>query len=173
MNLPFSTVFSTLSLCETSRISRQGTRAFSARQQFLVPLFAQRSPVPGRLKTDDEREAITRALRLQQDPELSPTNTLKPEIKEYVADRLAANHWTKNNAYNSQSILMAMADFVEVKEPARLSANHLQRWYEHLTSRTLKPLTEYSAHAYMRSVRTFLKHMVSTRKFRQNVATEG
>lgn len=122
------------------------------------------------LKTDDEREAITRALRLQQDPELSPTNTLKREIKEYVADRLATNHWTKNNAYNSQSILMAMADFVEVKEPARLSANHLQRWYEDLKSQPLKPLTEYSANAYMRAVRTFLKHMVSTRKLRQNVA---
>lgn len=61
------------------------------------------------LKTDDEREAITRAPRLQQNPELSPTSTLKRKIKEYVAGRLATNHWTKNNAYKSQSILMAMA----------------------------------------------------------------
>ena len=80
------------------------------------------------LGTDDEREAITRALRLKQDPELSPTNTLKREIKAYVADRLATNHWTKNNGYNSQSILMAMADFLDVREPARISGRRLQKW---------------------------------------------
>ncbi len=124
------------------------------------------------LKTDDEREAITRALKLQQDPELGPTNTLKREIKDYVADRLATNHWTKNNAYNSESILMAMADFVGVKEPSRLSARHLQEWYEDLKSRPEKPLTEYSAHAYMRATRTFLKFLVTNRKLRHNVATE-
>ncbi len=78
------------------------------------------------LETDDEREAITRALK--QDPELSPTNTLKLEIKAYVADRLATNHWTKNNVCNNQSILMAMADFVGIRAPARVSGRRLQKW---------------------------------------------
>jgi len=122
------------------------------------------------LKTSDEREAITRALDIQADPELAPTNTLKREIEAYVADRLHNRLWTKNNAYNMRSILVAMADFVGIKEPARLSADHLQQWYDDLKDRAEKPLTEYSAHAYMRAVRTFLKYLVAARKLRHNVA---
>ena len=40
------------------------------------------------LKTDEEREAITRALRLQQEPELGPTDTLEREIKAWARRRV-------------------------------------------------------------------------------------
>jgi integrase len=138
----------------------------------LVPLLPQRTPVP-RAPEDRRRAGGDHpGAEAAAGTELGPTNTLKREIKDYVADRLATNHWTKNNAYNSQFILMAMADFVGVKEPSRLSARHLQEWYENLKSRPIKPLTEYSAHAYMRAARTFLKYLVTNRKLRHNVATE-
>jgi integrase len=122
------------------------------------------------LQTSDAAEAVLRAMAIRDDPVLSGANTLKREIDAYVTRQLEMRKFTRNSAENRRAVLRCAADFFEVTEPARLSAEDVRRWYDWLKHRPDRPLTESTAQSYVMMLRGFLRSMVEQNKLRDNVA---
>jgi integrase len=122
------------------------------------------------LETEDEADAIAKALEIRANPELAQTNTLKHEIKSYLNYQVLEHRFTRNTRESREAVLLIWADAMAVTDPGKISAEMIQDWYQSLKRRKEDPLTESSAQTYVNIVKGFFSHLVRQNKLRRNPA---
>lgn len=124
------------------------------------------------LDTEDEADAIVRAMEIRANPELADINHLKLEIKDYIRHQFDSGTFTRNSVANRTAVLNKWADHLGATEVRTITTADLQEWYDGLTNRKVEPLTDSTAHSYLLMVRGFFNHLVKTNKVRENPAAD-
>lgn len=130
------------------------------------------------LDTEDEAEAIRRALDLRSTPTLLPTEPIRAEVKSYADGQFRLNHFTERTRDEVIRTLNGFFDYSEIASAQAITTGEIQRWYNWLkTSRTIivnggpriqNALSEESAQTYVARLSGFLRHLVESRKLRRN-----
>jgi integrase len=124
------------------------------------------------LDTEDEADAIARAVEIHANPELADINHLKLEIKDYIRHQFDSGNFTRNSVANRTAVLNKWADHLGATEVRTITTGDLQDWYQWLKSRQASPLTESTAHSYLLMVCGFFNHLVKMNKVRENPAID-
>lgn len=113
------------------------------------------------LETQDEKEAIRKALEIVEAPELALGGTLEAEIDAFIEFKLARNEFSRFSAENKKLTLKRFAKWLgAVKSLPSIKTADLQRFY----NEERKRVTESTAQGYMMCVRSLFTWLKNERK---------
>jgi integrase len=121
------------------------------------------------LDTEDEAEAITKALRIQANPLLAGADPMSEEIKRCVALKLEDGTYTRNSADSREDVLTLWARDRALKEVRQIDTDEIKAWLASLR-RGKDRLKESSIESYGMIIRGFCAWLVTQHKLRENPA---
>jgi integrase len=124
----------------------------------------KRKPVS--LGTSDYGEAVMRALEIQANPLLAPAEPLHTEIDAFIKYKLDQNEYSRASAESKKYALTEFASFVSKSDPATITDQDVDRFYQKLRSR----VEESTAQGYITTLRSFFNRLLEIGKVRTNVA---
>lgn len=116
------------------------------------------------LGTEDEAEAISRAITILGKPEKAEAKVWEREVAEYLADRVAKRKMSANAAKSRKSVFTAFARDHGITHPAKVTPAVVRAWYGELQGR----IEEVTAQTYLRWLKTLCETLVDSRKIRTN-----
>jgi integrase len=132
------------------------------------------------LETDDESDAIRKALDMRGNPSLLPGDPIRQEVKTYADRQFRLNHFSERTRDEVIRTIGTFFDFSEIGSAHQITTPEIQRWYDWLkTDRQVvgndgahrrDALTEESAQTYVARLSGFLRHLAESRKVRRNCA---
>ncbi|HEV2208594.1 MAG TPA: site-specific integrase [Verrucomicrobiae bacterium] len=121
------------------------------------------------LETDDEAQAITKALRVQANPVLAGADPLSEEITKYVAVKQEEGTYTRNSADSREAVLRAWTADRALKEVRQIDSDEIKTWLSSLR-RGKDRLQQSSIESYGMIIRGFCGWLVTGHKLRENPA---
>lgn len=121
------------------------------------------------LDTEDEAQAITKALKIQANPVLAGADPLSQEVKNYIAQKQEDGTYTRNSANSRQDVLTAWTNDRGLKEVRQIDSDEIKIWLSSLR-RGKDRLQESSIESYGMIIRGFCAWLVAEHKLRENPA---
>ena len=118
------------------------------------------------LDTEDEAEAITKALRIQANPLLAGADPMSEEIKRYVALKREDGTYARNSADSREDVLSSWASDRRLKEVRQIDSDEIKTWMA-LLRRGKDRLKESSIESYGMIIRGFCAWLVTEHKLRE------
>ena len=87
------------------------------------------------LDTEDEAEAINKALRIRVNPLLTGANPLAEEIKAYLAIKQEKGDYTRNSADSRGASVQSVDQARNLKEVREINADEIKLWLNSLRRR--------------------------------------
>lgn len=139
------------------------------------------------LDTEDEAEAITKALRIRANPVLAGAAPLEQELKKYVATKRENGTYTLNSADSREDVLRRFASERHLREVREITADEIKSWLNSLRKepkagrggkrkqsakqkKQRTRLAESSIESYGMIIRGFCTWLVEENKLRENPA---
>ena len=124
------------------------------------------------LETEHEGDAIAKALRIRQDPELSPVDEATVELERYLRKSAANGSLTANSIESRKKVLENFLRDYGVKALAQITTPLARSWYKDLTMPGPRQVTETTAQGYIMRLRGFVSWLVDEHKLRSNPVAE-
>jgi integrase len=118
------------------------------------------------LHTDDEAEAVRKAIEIRGNPVLAVSEPLRAEVKAFVAHKLEKNEYSKSSAASKQHCLLHFADFVNKWNPDDITTADAQRFYDSYKGKVVDSTRE----GYAMTLKSFFNYLLDVNKVRQNPA---
>ena len=139
------------------------------------------------LDTEDEAEALNKAMRIRANPLLTGANPLAEEIKAYLVTKQEKGIYTRNSADSREPVLRMWAKARNLREVREINADEIKLWLNSLRkepkpekqgrrkqaarhARERKRLKESSIESYGMIIRGFCAWLVEENKLRENPA---
>lgn len=139
------------------------------------------------LETENEAEAITKAMRIRTNPVLAGADPLEQEIRNYVAIKQRNGIYTVNSAGSRGDVLRRFARERHLREVRDIATDEIKRWLNSLRDHQKagksgkkkqgakqkkmgKALVESSIETYGMIIRGFCTWLVEENKLRDNPA---
>jgi integrase len=123
------------------------------------------------LDTEDEGEAVTKALKIRENPLLAGANPLGEEVETYLADKREDGTYTRNSADSRRSVLNMWITDRGLKEVREITEEEIKLWQRLLRRRRTDKLQESTIESYGMIIRGFCSWLVEKRKLRENPAS--
>ncbi len=121
------------------------------------------------LDTQDEGEALTRALRIRNNPVLMDANPLQDEIEDCLREKLEDQTYTRNSADTRHAVLNAWANQRGLKEVRQITRDEIDLWQRSLRKGKHR-LKELTIETYGMILRGFCTWLVKKKKLRESPA---
>ena len=139
------------------------------------------------LDTENEAEALNKAMRIRANPLLTGANPLAEEIKAYLVTKQERGTYTRNSADSREPVLRMWAKARNLREVREINADEIKLWLNSLRkepkpekqgrrkqaarhARERKRLKESSIESYGMIIRGFCAWLVEENKLRENPA---
>lgn len=116
------------------------------------------------LQTDDEAEAVRKAIEIRGNPALAISFPLRAEVEAFIKYKLFANEYSRNSAESKRHCLIKFADFTNKHNPDDVTTPDIQRFYESYAGNVADSTRE----GYMMTLRSFFNFLRDANKTRQN-----
>jgi integrase len=121
------------------------------------------------LNTEDEGEAVTKALKIRANPILAGADPLAEELESFLAERQEDGTYTRNSAVNRRAILKSWLTDRGLKEVREIREDEIKLWLKSLR-RGKDRLVESTIESYGMIIRAFCAWLVEKKKLRENPA---
>lgn len=116
------------------------------------------------LETQDQAEAIQRALKLKQRPQIIAGGRLENEVKRFIAQKLAHKEFSRFSAQNKTLTLLRFCREMGDVLPASITEANIRAWYKKECDRVVGS----TAQGYLMAVRSFFNWMVQENLLAKN-----
>jgi integrase len=121
------------------------------------------------LDTEDEGEAVTKALKINANPLLAGADPLAQELAGYLADKRKDGTYTRNSAETRRAVLKAWLADQGLKEVREIEKAEIKLWLRSLRCGENK-LEKSTIESYGMMIRAFCAWLVEKKKLTENPA---
>jgi len=121
------------------------------------------------LETEDEGEAVTKALRILRDPVLAGADPLAEELDAFLADMRAIGTYTRSTAENRRAVLKKWTTERRLKGVRQITEDAIRSWLGSLRQGADR-LEQSTVDSYGMMIRAFCVWLVEKKKLRENPA---